>query len=305
MFRILLAIIIVFINVVSVYAQPEFDSSSVNPLTILDLKDFNNDNAPDTVFGKRTVYSDYFPQFICWGKLPMPVDTNEEVPYQPYRDTLFIKYPQWTEIKGSYSIDDSNNDTLVDNMFFIYGKVEIGQEIKDTMTAVVLYGQYGLDSLEEVDLDITSNIQTSPCIIRKLRKGYELLYPGSRNPLRSSSMIINQLDDIVPKKKEDTDTTENSMLLSSVNVYSQNSYITYPIPARTNVRIEYEHEFQVQTISVIDATGTSVEPIHYSFTITANRVIDMNLYGLSSGAYTVMVTDKSNKIYKSTILLYR
>jgi hypothetical protein len=276
------------------FTQPIYDTASINPKIIIGMTDLNADFLPDTIIGQKTLYSDYLPQIIKWGR-----DSTHTF----QQDTSYFVYPSWTQIRGSFSVDDLNNDSLYDCIFILDGKVEESGLLKDTSLAVVIYGQFGIDSLMILPINLTSNLQTEGFIARRLRRNYELILPAKRNPLSAQSMIIPLLTDQVPKAPP-TDSNEQNNILSTLQTKHDNSFSVFPVPSQSKITLQFDNEFEYQSLKIIDAAGVEITPSYYSISEKSKSSININIKNLPNGVYTIIVTDNYTTPYISNFVLF-
>jgi hypothetical protein len=102
--------------------------------------------------------------------------------------------PQWQRLKFSVGIQDLNGDTLADLIFFSSGRPEGRTRRSDSLRAVVLFGQSGLDTVRHVRVSsIGPGLQSQPYFSLELETGTHLQLPQRRDIIGRASFLLVRL----------------------------------------------------------------------------------------------------------------
>ena len=175
--------------------KPDIKVDTVMPAThILAIGRFNDDSRPDTLFGGFDSHMNIRPAFIAWG------DSSKKGGERTERTEF--RYPAWSELTGSSAIQRINRDDQLDDIcFYLRGQCrlrEVGQEgdgrdtdarsadgrttsLRDTMRAVVIFGQKDLDKVRVIDIDDITGFQIHPFFALDLWNQEKLVEPKGRD----------------------------------------------------------------------------------------------------------------------------
>src|SRR5690606_6406693 len=167
-----------------------------------------------SVFGTRDRSFRYLPSAIEWGR----PDPRREYPNCPqdsarsksdttraerYKRTEF-RYPDWESISGSIALQELNeNDSLADFCLYLWGRYRTGKELRDTMLALAIFGQEGLEERQTIDVGEIGVFQSEPYFAMQLRAGEEFVKPGIRDLSRVTSYELPKLKVNVKKEEEE------------------------------------------------------------------------------------------------------
>lgn len=280
---------VIFIIILTIIINPTVENSlRCNTLkSLINIKDINYDCVPDTLIGtfeNSTLKLNY----ILWG-----IDSTIQAFPKDYNwvDTTFIHYPEWMKIRSYINISSFNIDTIPDIMILIKGKIEIDSNLVDTSLKVIIYGQYGFDSVSSITL---TNIN----------------YPVQDIPFKSKYVISNQ--DLSNCQIREYDFTKVSDFTKSITNYpppifknnnaksydTTNVVLLYPNPSQNSIIVKTENfdpgryivdivtingDFLLQKIINIDSNSDE----HF-----------FNVSKLTNGTYYFVISN-NNKIIKT------
>lgn len=253
--------------------------------TLVTIKDFNYDCVPDTLVGSFA-YSSLKLDYILWGK-DSTIQTFPNIYNRA--DSTFINYPNWYDMKSYINISSFNLDTIPDIMILIRGKVEIDSLMVDTSLKVIVYGQYGFDSISNINL-------------------YNIAYPIQEIPLKAKHILPSQ--DLSNCQVRGYDFTKVSEFLKSTssfpppiykingNIQTDNLLVTivYPNPSQSKIVLKAENiEAGLYTIDIISLNG---EFFYQEIVDIAAKTYehDIDISRLTNGTYFVILSQNNKPV---------
>jgi hypothetical protein len=187
----LLAVTFIPTNAARATAIPdslEFEEGEV----VLGLFNVNPGSCKDTIVGRRTRDGQIAPARIDWGMC----DTSQS----PRRAaSTRIHLPQWNGLRFSVTMQDLNGDMLVDLIFFASGKPEGRMKLSDSLRAVIVFGQSGLDTIRQITVSsIGAGLQSRPFFALELETGTHLQLPQRRDLIGRTSFLLVRLSTDAP-----------------------------------------------------------------------------------------------------------
>jgi hypothetical protein len=121
---------------------------------ILFIGNLNFDCVPDTILGDRFNNEQFLPKYIKWGD-SASVRCNDSSDYAIWHDSVMVRttvleYPHWDFVRGSFSIEKYNQDSVYDLVLNLEGYSIDSTDTNNIVTIpheryFVLYGQDELD----------------------------------------------------------------------------------------------------------------------------------------------------------------
>jgi hypothetical protein len=197
----------------------EFEAGEV----VLGLFNVNPGSCKDTIVGRRTRDGQVAPVRIDWGVC----DTSQT---RRSGGSTRIHLPQWNGLRFSVSMQDLNGDSLVDLIFFSSGKPEGRTRRSDSLRAVVVFGQSGLDTLRQIAVSsIGAGLQSRPFYALELEPGTHLQLPQRRDIIGRTSFLLVRLS---------SDASDSSRVPDRTSIDSAGVILTVtPNPASSSASI--------------------------------------------------------------------
>ncbi|TAL67796.1 MAG: T9SS type A sorting domain-containing protein [Bacteroidetes bacterium] len=174
----------------------ELDSGEVY-LSILSIAHFNDDSVKDTLIGTASENRVFVPKAILWGLDTTAHDTTKPyyIPDSVVVSKTYFKFPSWINRRIVLGIDKLNYDTLSDVILFVSSKFTDSLNINhDSIMAVLILGQHGLNKFDTINISSIDTIQFSPFVALHLKYGEELTESKIRNFSGRESYILNKTD---------------------------------------------------------------------------------------------------------------
>ncbi len=265
---------------------------------LLGVAHLNFDCYADSVIGILNDESIYVPRFIRWGA-PRPGDRNEKsdstsfclghIPKGKKKRQTPITYPAgWRNASASVAFEHLNADTLVDLVIHMRGEEEDGKgRWRRVRHPMVIFGQHGLDTLNDVNLGRMEGFQIEPFFAMELREGADMVEPATRDLSGQTSWILN------PPKLDPpgVPAAPAPAPLASIPTKGEGVIRIYPNPAASSALLSASEIVPgTYTVEVLGLNGwvhlraeTRVEP-------GANLFQTLDVSALPSGYYVVRLT---------------
>ena len=263
--------------------------------TILTIADFNDDHSLDTLIGQSTYDMQFFPKKIVWGKDSI-VHPNPLV-YPKVPSTTF-NYSPWESRRINYMVGKFNRDTISDIIFINSGKLRIDSvTTRDTSTALILFGQCGLDTIPVMNLYMIAPNQVFPYKARHLFHGDDFKNCTLRGEPYRTFYELQKIDDILtvpPAAKHSCASYDDKLKIAAT---------IYPIPSENNINIMFEGlepgEYQ---INIIDLSGNMIMDKNIKVNQDYHQE-NLAFKDVSNGTYIMMLVQAGKTIYSQKFLL--
>jgi hypothetical protein len=269
-------------------AHATADSTSHPRETILFVGNLNFDCYPDTVSGTMAgMPGSYLPRTIRWGR-PSPSDSACQgmIPLDRRVAVTTIHYPDWDRFSGSVAFNRMNDDSLDDMTLFIRGSVGDSLHRTDSLRALVIFSQAGLDSLPVLDVAAIDAFQVTPFFAMELRKGSELVEPEVRDISGVTSYVIQPVSlDVGGEHQDTTIVPGDSTPAQPIRIR------VYPNPTGGAAQVQIDSippgDYSVDVVAV---NGFVVLHQSVSVPIAGTLFQTLDLHALPVGYYVVRVT---------------
>lgn len=263
--------------------------------TIIDIDDYNDDQSLDTLIGKSNLDMIFIPTKIIWGKDTI-VHPNP-ISYPKVISTSF-NYSQWENLNVNYLFGKFNRDTISDIIFISSGKLRIDSvTTKDTSTAIILFGQCGLDTISEISINMILMNQVFPYKARHLVHGNDFRNCDLRGEPYRTFYELPKIDDVLipPPLFKHSCPGCGEQIKITANIY--------PIPSENNINIEYDGleqgEYQIQ---IVDLSGRLI--LQKKFNVNdAKHKENLSLNDFLNGTYMMLLLKVERTIYSQKFLL--
>ena len=309
-------------------AKPDPVADSVMPAThILAIGHFNDDSRPDTLFGGFDSHMNIRPAFIAWG------DSSKKGGERKERTEF--RYPAWIGLTGSSAIQRINRDDGLDDIcFYLRGQCrtqDVRQDatdrdtdadgandrstsLRDTMRAVVIFGQRDLDKVRVIHIDHIAGFQTRPFFALDLWNQEKLVEPKGRDLSGRKSYELAEI--LLEDGRARGESEEQPGMLQPVASmaavetgaviapdYHVNIYPN-PVPRTASVQASTlpEGEYQVDVISV---GGSIVHQQHVSVGTDGGLLRLLDLDEVSGGYYLVRIASQNIAVGSYPIIITR
>lgn len=225
-------------------AEPVYgaDSTIIHRNVVLGIVHLNFDCYADSIIGSMNDEFSYVPRCIRWGK-PRPGDQIDtlgegpgclgEIPREKKRQQTLISYPSWRRASVSIAFEHLNADSLVDLVIYIRGEEQDGDgEWHRVQRPLVIFGQHGLDTLDNLDLGAMERFQIEPFFGMELREDVDLTEPGIRDLSGETSWVLN------PPQLDAPQAPAPPALLASVGTAGAATVHIYPNPTASKALIQ-------------------------------------------------------------------
>ena len=275
--------------------------------TILFVGNLNFDCFPDTVTAASggTIPSRRLPTSIHWGA-PRRIVTYD--PATGRRDTTIadsscaeipslahhvsvttIHYPAWDQLSGAVAFNRMNDDSLDDMTLFIRGTVGDSLHRADTLRALLVFAQEGLDTLPVLDVAPIDGFQVAPFFAMELRKGSELVEPDVRDMSGVTSYVIQPVALDLGEHHQDTvgqGSPGDSIPAQPIRLR------VYPNPTGGAAQVEVDSippgDYDVDVVAV---NGHVYLHQEVSVTVAGALFQTLDLHALPVGFYVVRISD--------------
>lgn len=154
---------------------------------VLGIHNVNPGSCRDTIMGRMSRDDQVIPTRIIWGACDTSLAGGSP-------RTTRIQTPPWSRLRFSMGMQDVNGDTLTDLLFFSTGRPAGRTAQADSLRAVVVFGQSGIDTLQQLRVStIAPGLQSLPFFALELEHGTHLLYPQQRDIVGRTSFILVRL----------------------------------------------------------------------------------------------------------------
>jgi hypothetical protein len=200
--------------------------------------------------------------------------------------TTTIHYPAWEHFSGSVAFNRMNDDSLDDMTLFVRGTVGDSLHRTDSLRALLVFAQHGLDTLPVLDVAAIDGFQVAPFFAMELRKGSELVEPEVRDISGITSYVIEPVSLDVGGHRQDT-----AIALGDSTPAQPIRIRVYPNPTGGDAQVEIDSippgEYSVDVVAV---NGFVV--LHRSVTVPIAGTLfqTLDLHALPVGYYVVRVT---------------
>jgi hypothetical protein len=198
---------------------------------VLFIGNLNDDCLPDTVVGDAasSIPARALPAAIRWGQ-PRRIITYDSttgqhdttiadsaclgtIPLDRKVAVTAIHYPAWEHLAGAVAFNRVNLDDSLDDMtLFLRGTVGDSLHRTDTLRALVVFAQQGLDTLPMLDLAPVDAFQVAPFFAMELRVGSELVEPEVRDLSGTTSYVIQPVSLGIGAEHHDTTITSGDSI---------------------------------------------------------------------------------------------
>lgn len=265
-------------------AQPVLETEVERTLFIGAL---NFDSIPDTVRGaQRPGARGYLPHTILWGQ------PNTDGPALGQMRQTRIVYPE-TIRDGSTAFHSINGDSLSDIVLYLHETVQQGDEETETLHALAIFGQQGLDSLPMLEIGQIGRFQANPFFAMELSVGSELTQAGTRDLSGAMSYVLEPVELTV-------DESRPSPLPASTSATSTPHLAVqvYPNPTANTIQIEAAGlPAGAYDLSLIAVNGTTA--LHEDLSLVSgerlHRTLDVR--NIPSGTYIVRIENDAGKSF--------
>lgn len=212
--------------------------------------------------------------------------------------TTTFNYSQWEKTRINYLVGKINRDTISDIIFITSGKLRIDSvTTKDTATAIILFGQCGLDTIAEMNLYMIAPNQTFPYKARHLYHDYDFKNCTLRGEPYRTFYELPKIDDVLipppPFKHSCPGCGEKLNLSCSI----------YPIPSENNINIVFEGlDPGEYLLDILDLSGKmimekkiKVKQDYHQENLTFKDAVN--------GTYMMMLVKAGKTIYSQKFLL--
>lgn len=295
--RKLVELILIFIlnSIFISYSHASFVDSANVYKTVLNVTKFNDDAVKDTIIAVADYHLKYLPKSIIWGK-----DTTDNgIPDSLKVPETLIIYPNWNDLTGAVMIDKLNQDSLFDIILILWGKTSTDtSNIKDTATAIVIFGRRGLDTLQYLNIANLDSFQILPFVAMKLRIGHEFTNAKVRDMSYQTSYQFNKID-------LNIDTASVPPPIINIMEAEESAQIKiYPNPAvyYTDIEINLIKPGKYY-IQICDINGKTLKEQTISSEKTGDLINRINLTDFASGSYIIRVFTEQKHIGSYQIIL--
>ncbi|HRP03088.1 MAG TPA: T9SS type A sorting domain-containing protein [Candidatus Kapabacteria bacterium] len=263
--------------------------------TIIDIYDYNDDQSLDTLIGKSNLDMIFVPTKIIWGK-----DTTVHPNPITYPKVIFtsFNYSQWENLNVSFMFGKFNRDTISDIIFISSGKIRIDSvTTKDTSTAIILFGQCGLDTISDINLNTILMNQSFPYKARHLVHGNDFRNCELRGEPYRTYYELPKIDDVLipPPLFKHACPGCGEQIKITANIY--------PIPSKNNINIEFngleQGEYQIQ---IVDLTGRLI--LEKKFIVNhAFHKENIFFKDILTGTYLMLLSNEERTIHSQKFLI--
>ncbi len=305
---------------------PDAKADTVMPAThILAVGHFNGDSRPDTLFGGFDSHMNIRPAFIAWG------DSSKKGGERKERTEF--RYPKWISLTGSSAIQRINRDDGLDDIcFYLRGECrtqDVRQDatdrdadgadgrstsLRDTMRAVVIFGQKDLDKVRVIHIDHIAGFQTRPFFALDLWNQEKLVEPKGRDLSGRKSYELAEI--LLEDGRARRESEEQPGMLQPVAsmaavetgaVIAPDYHVSiYPNPVPRTASLQAstlpEGEYQVDVISV---GGSIVHQQHVSVGTDGGLLRLLDLDELPGGYYLVRIASQNIVVGSYPIIITR
>jgi len=301
-------------------ARPTPALAQRSDTALLVVANLNFDCYPDSVFGVRNGALRYLPTHIAWGRFdplraercPQDSQTTRSAEPKLYARTDFV-YPDWLSVGGSVALQNLNeDDSLTDVCLYLWGKYRTGNQTRDTMLVLAIFGQTDLQSQKRIELSTIGVFQSEPYYAMQLRAGEEFVKPGIRDLSRVKSYELPRVKVKVRREKgKDTTATDTVSVRDSTVIAPEGrsgDYVVkvYPNPTPERAQVEARSlpagEYRVEVISV---NGRRVYGGEVSVGEGGELFESLDLGGVSSGYYVVRLYTGTRLVGTYPIMIVR
>lgn len=275
---------------------------------VLSIGHYNLDCIADTLVGKATGLRTYLPDVIIWGQPDSTSSCLDTIqgghdPMTPIHPATQLVYTGWDSITGSVAFQRYNiNDDRDDILLFLWGTYTDSAGTHDTARALVLFGQFALDTIPVIDVSaVDSAFQSAPFFAMDLDIGQEFLDPDERDLSGVTSYVLAMPDVVVVPP--DTGGGPHHLpgpggVAATVNVS--------PNPTEFRALLEAQPLAPgTYTISVIAVNGKQYHTQTVVLRETGHLERELDLSALPGGYYVVRIHDKGQFLASYPIVVVR
>lgn len=278
---------------------------------ILFVGQLNLDCLADTIVGVRDQSGRLLPTLIRWGRLDLPIPpppcpddtTAPDTSYHLRRvPVTVIDYPAWDRVTGSISFQRYNRDQFTDLIFFLWGNYRTsGGVLRDTATAIAVFGQRGLDTIAVLSLNAIASFQSEPFFAMNLRPGVHLLSPAVRDMSGSISLLMPTIN--IPLHEQPTPPEPP---FPPGRIAEVPTFALYPNPTPGEALIQGsrvpEGEYRIEVVAV---NGMVVHRQQAYVDLSGEVLKALKLESVPSGYYVVQLYDAVQRVGSWPILVRR
>ncbi len=284
-------------------AMPDSTWTDPAPYRILYIGRLNFDCIDDTLIASRssTDLNQYNPAFIAWGRwdsvglYPCQPDTGHHVPKLP---TTYITYPSWSDLHCDVAFERLNEDSVADMIFFVSGKYTSGSTTRDTVRALLVFGQNKLDSVGVVNLGLLGLAQSTPYVAMELLPDQHFVERAPRDPSGGSSFVLNPIVQYIPSQRMSPPTDVAGVanpwsvrVYPNPAVYSTNLEITAVPPGDYRVDIiSSSGALQRRQMLTIGESGEFMRILDLQSMPSGYYVVQLFSADKPYGAYPILIT---------------
>ncbi|MBS3999989.1 MAG: T9SS type A sorting domain-containing protein [Desulfobulbaceae bacterium] len=289
-FQLLICICLFFITIDS-----KANDSLYNYKVILDVEDYNDDMSQDTLIGFGNNPIKFFPSMIIWGE-----DSTIHIDplLYPKVDTTRFIYPNWEKLRINYMVSKFNQDTIIDMIFIISGKIPIDTNTyKDTAVTILIFGQCGLDTIPEINLTYIAQQQIFPFKARHLTHGQDFVKCTLRGESHRSFYEMPKLyDELLPPPpgKHACVNCEHKFHISAK---------LFPIPTDNNINLLLTGlDKGKYLLRIVNLSGLTVHTQMINVD-SDNQQYSIQPNNIATGVYLLMVEQEGITIYSQKFII--
>jgi len=284
----------------------------------------NPDCYPDTVLGVLEIPSmTSLPTRIRWGQPPAVHDRdsgrqkshgNGDAARDSCSDGIDAKrklretaiiYPDWKDFTASVAFQQLNDDAMPDILFYLRGKVEVDGELRDTLRPLVLYGQYGLDTMMLLNLTDVPAFQSEPFFASELYFGRDFTNDKQRDMRDSVSWEL--LRTKVNVRSRDTTKTDGQ-IVDGRQQYGGDppAFAVHPNPSQEVASVEAEQlPAGTWTVEVVGVNGAVYHRQEVVMDEPGNVLRTLDVRRLANGYYVLRVRNTQGIVGTYPIVVKR
>lgn len=207
---------------------------------ILHIGHFNFDSHLDTIIGGGGLEQGYYPKFIRWGESAgNDIDTTGAKRMKSGKQTA-LTYPGWDNFRASVACEQFNGDTLADIILYMFGRIRIEHQWRDTMRVLAIFGQSGLDTNRVLKISDVGEIQNSPFIALDLKIDVDLTDRKKRDISGVASFVLERSSKAIEEERQRDGPLQPMAPSASVRLFPNPSATTTNIEARRVPAGEYD-----------------------------------------------------------------
>lgn len=274
------------------------ETSSVVFYSAVEIANFNDDHALDTLMIKSVDGKIYLDRII-WG---VENEIHPDTTVYHKKSSTKIVAPDWSNLKSFVVFDFINQDTTKDLFIYYQGKKRIDSlTILDSVKAVVIFGQCGLDTNTTFNISEIEGVQYLPFVAKSVFCGSEITYNSGFSKSNQNYNLNRIFFPIIPPPPSlhgNTDRVQTETQASSIKVY--------PNPVSYNANIEFNLAYPgTYKVKILNSIGDIIDTKDCQINTFGSSIENVDMSKYANGLYTIQVELNNQIITNVKIIIVK